>query len=136
MLDVMDELGLIPNATLHHFTHPLWFEDLGAFKKEENIAIFVEWSEMMFREFGGRIHLWATFNEPTVGGEGVRGGRGGGHTSRLMVWPLLGGRLRRCSGEGGAESEATAAPGVRTTTANCQPPTARSASPSWRSSRA
>ena len=26
MLDVMDELGLEPNATLHHFTHPMWFE--------------------------------------------------------------------------------------------------------------
>ena len=29
MLDVMDELGMEPNATLHHFTHPIWFEDAG-----------------------------------------------------------------------------------------------------------
>jgi len=24
-------------ATLHHFVHPMWFEELGAFEKEENI---------------------------------------------------------------------------------------------------
>lgn len=142
MLDAMDELGLEPNATLHHFTHPTWFEDLGGFSNEvpgregqasvvhglawdlcqrlwgpwihggvrvparawssgraargahgwahkgtqacltssrmcmhtcacawpaqENIPLFVEWSEFMFKEFGPRIKLWATFNEPSV----------------------------------------------------------------------
>ncbi len=66
MLDVMDELGLVPNATLWHFTHPIWFEDLGGFQKEENIPIFVEWSVAMFKMFHKRINLWATFNEPTV----------------------------------------------------------------------
>jgi len=65
MLDVMDELGIEPNATLHHFTHPIWFEDKGGFEKEENIEFFVEYSRIMFREFGKRIKLWATFNEPT-----------------------------------------------------------------------
>jgi hypothetical protein len=66
MLDVMEELGLEPNATLHHFTHPTWFEDLGAFRKEENIQLFVDWSVFMFREYGHRIRMWSTFNEPTV----------------------------------------------------------------------
>ena len=32
--------GLVPVVTLHHFTHPLWFEDLGGFEKEENIKYF------------------------------------------------------------------------------------------------
>mmetsp|Transcript_540 Transcript_540/g.1443 ORF Transcript_540/g.1443 Transcript_540/m.1443 type:complete len:547 (-) Transcript_540:1396-3036(-) len=65
MLDAMEELGLEPNATLHHFTHPTWFEDLGGFMDEANIPLFVEWSCFMFREFGPRIKLWSTFNEPT-----------------------------------------------------------------------
>mmetsp|Transcript_6320 Transcript_6320/g.13946 ORF Transcript_6320/g.13946 Transcript_6320/m.13946 type:complete len:545 (-) Transcript_6320:1206-2840(-) len=65
ILDALEELGMEPNATLWHFTHPLWFEDLGAFTKEENIALFVEYSRMVFKEFGSRIRLWATFNEPT-----------------------------------------------------------------------
>jgi beta-glucosidase/6-phospho-beta-glucosidase/beta-galactosidase len=66
MLDEMEALGLEPNATLHHFTHPTWFEDLGGFMNEENIPLFVEWSVFMYKEFGKRIRLWATFNEPTV----------------------------------------------------------------------
>ena len=66
MLDCMEENGLVPNATLHHFTHPVWFEDLGAFTKEENISIFVDWSRKMFELFRPRILLWCTFNEPTV----------------------------------------------------------------------
>ena len=46
MLDVMEELGIEPNATLHHFTHPVWFEDEGAFRNEENIAAFVNYSQV------------------------------------------------------------------------------------------
>ena len=46
MLDVMDELGMEPNATLHHFTHPIWFEDKGAFRHEENIAAFVNFAQV------------------------------------------------------------------------------------------
>lgn len=32
-----------PLATLHHFVHPQWFEELGAFEKQENIALFLKY---------------------------------------------------------------------------------------------
>ena len=35
--------------TLHHFAHPLWFEELGAFEKEENIPVFISFVETAFR---------------------------------------------------------------------------------------
>ena len=35
--------------TLHHFAHPLWFEKLGAFEKEENIPVFISFVETAFR---------------------------------------------------------------------------------------
>lgn len=66
MLDCMEEHGLEPNATLWHFVHPTWFDDLGGFTKEANIVHFVEWSKTAYRLFGQRIKLWATFNEPSV----------------------------------------------------------------------
>lgn len=66
MLDVMEAQGLEPMATLHHFVHPQWFEDIGAFTKSENCVIFAEYCEMAFKLFGKRVKLWATFNEPTV----------------------------------------------------------------------
>eukprot|EP01023_Acetabularia_acetabulum_P029263 TRINITY_DN27637_c0_g1_i7.p1 TRINITY_DN27637_c0_g1~~TRINITY_DN27637_c0_g1_i7.p1 ORF type:complete len:301 (-),score=33.71 TRINITY_DN27637_c0_g1_i7:448-1350(-) len=66
MIDYMKELGIEPNATLHHFTHPAWFDKLGGFEKEENIQLFVNYSVMMFEEFNSKVKLWCTFNEPTV----------------------------------------------------------------------
>ncbi|KIY97953.1 beta-glucosidase, partial [Monoraphidium neglectum] len=65
MLDSLERLGLEPNASLHHFTHPQWFEDLGGWEVEANIPIFVDWCIQAVELFGNRIHFWATFNEPT-----------------------------------------------------------------------
>jgi beta-glucosidase/6-phospho-beta-glucosidase/beta-galactosidase len=70
MLDCMAAADIEPNATLHHFTHPQWFEDLGGFEKEENIPLFVGWCVKAVELFGSRIHFWATFNEPTVSAAG------------------------------------------------------------------
>ena len=41
MIDMLIENNIIPVITLYHFTHPIWFDDLGAFEKEENIKIFI-----------------------------------------------------------------------------------------------
>ena len=41
-----------PNVTLHWFVHPQWFQEMGAFSKEANIAVWVEWAQEAFRLFG------------------------------------------------------------------------------------
>jgi len=67
--DLLDELiaaDIKPVVSLHHFTHPIWFEELGAFEKEENIHYFVDFAQRMVREYGNKVMLWATFNEPGV----------------------------------------------------------------------
>jgi len=58
--------GLVPVVTLHHFTHPLWFEDMGGFEKEENIKYFLEFSELIFNELSDVVQYWCTINEPAV----------------------------------------------------------------------
>ncbi|GMH39661.1 hypothetical protein BSKO_07559 [Bryopsis sp. KO-2023] len=65
LLDCMKENGLVAVATLHHFTHPGWFQDLGGFESDDSVPLFVNYSKFMFSEFGHRIRHWATFNEPT-----------------------------------------------------------------------
>ncbi len=55
-----------PMITLHHFSHPTWFEKLGAFDKEENVKYFVNFSKIVFKRYSDRVKLWATFNEPAV----------------------------------------------------------------------
>ncbi len=67
--DLINELkanGIEPMITLHHFTHPDWFERLGAFEKEENIKYFVRFSKLVFARYRKRVKLWVTLNEPNV----------------------------------------------------------------------
>jgi beta-glucosidase len=67
--DVVDSLlaaGIEPMVTLHHFCHPMWFEEKGAFEKEENIEDFVEFSARVFVALRGRVKYYCTLNEPAV----------------------------------------------------------------------
>ena len=68
-ISVCDSLlanGIQPMVTLHHFTHPMWFEEKGAFAKEENIIHFVRFSEIVFETLKSRVKHWCTINEPAV----------------------------------------------------------------------
>lgn len=65
--DLCDELirnGITPMITLHHFTHPQWFEKKGAFEQEKNIAYFVRFCVRMFEALQDKVKLWCTINEP------------------------------------------------------------------------
>jgi beta-glucosidase len=66
---VIDELlanGIEPMVTLHHFTDPIWFEEQGAFLRENSPDIFAAFVEKVVRRLGSRVKLWCTINEPTV----------------------------------------------------------------------
>lgn len=65
-VDALLAAGIVPMITLHHFDHPIWFEDKGAFEKEENIKYFVRFSQEVFRVLGSKVPLWCTINEPTI----------------------------------------------------------------------
>lgn len=66
VLDAMHAAGMDPMVTLHHFTHPLWFEDMGSFEKADNLHHLVRFAERMFREYASKVSLWCTINEPAV----------------------------------------------------------------------
>lgn len=68
-IDVCQKLienNIEPMVTLHHFTHPLWFEQLGAFEKKENIKYFVRFSKKIFEALSDKVKLWCTLNEPNI----------------------------------------------------------------------
>ena len=58
--------GITPVVTLHHFTNPLWFEDMGAFENEANIRYFVRFSQRVFDSLKDHVAIWCTINEPAV----------------------------------------------------------------------
>jgi len=67
--DLCDSLlknNITPVVTLHHFTHPIWFEKIGAFEKRKNIDHFIEYSEYAFNNLKDLVPIWCTINEPSV----------------------------------------------------------------------
>lgn len=64
--DSLIKAGISPMVTLHHFEHPLWFEQMGGFEKEQNIAHFVQFSEVIYTALKDRVTYWCTINEPAV----------------------------------------------------------------------
>ncbi|KAK9837706.1 hypothetical protein WJX74_003498 [Apatococcus lobatus] len=66
IFDSIRRHGMEPVVTLYHFVHPSWFETLGGFLKASNIQLFVGYAAAMYREFGSKVRMWITFNEPGV----------------------------------------------------------------------
>ena len=66
LIDALLENDIMPMVTLHHFVHPLWFENMGGFTQEENLPYFVRYCMNVFERFGDRVPFWCTINEPTV----------------------------------------------------------------------
>ncbi|ADU28569.1 GH1 family beta-glucosidase [Evansella cellulosilytica] len=63
----IDELianDIEPMATLYHWDLPQALQDKGGWGSRETIDAFVEYAELMFKEFNGKIKYWITFNEP------------------------------------------------------------------------
>jgi beta-glucosidase len=50
-------------ATLHHFTHPNWFEKKGAFGKRENLRYFERHVERIAAATAPYVDLWTLINE-------------------------------------------------------------------------
>ncbi len=64
--DALIAAGIQPTVTLHHFTHPHWFDVIGGFEKEINITYFVRFCKVVFSRLNNKVALWYTINEPTV----------------------------------------------------------------------
>lgn len=58
--------GIVPLVTLHHFVEPLWFSQLGGFKRQSNIRYFVEYAVNVYRHLAPYIDHVVTFNEASV----------------------------------------------------------------------
>ena len=66
MIDSLIAKGIEPMITLHHFSHPAWFEEKGGFYRRENISYFTNYCAKIFPYFCDRVKKWCTVNEPDV----------------------------------------------------------------------
>ncbi|MBD3320560.1 MAG: family 1 glycosylhydrolase [Chitinivibrionales bacterium] len=65
-LDILERLrknSIAPFVTLHHFTHPLWFEKKGGFHNRDNIRYFERFVEYIVSKTAHLVESWNVFNE-------------------------------------------------------------------------
>jgi beta-glucosidase len=66
MLDALHQRGIRPMVCLHHFTHPLWFEQKSAFLGSGAADRFEAFTRYVVSGLGDLCRDWVTFNEPNV----------------------------------------------------------------------
>jgi len=65
IIDILNENGIAPMLTLHHFTHPLWFIKRYPWHESDSIKKFMHFVERIVDALEG-VNYWITFNEPYV----------------------------------------------------------------------
>ena len=65
-IEYMISKGIRPMLTIHHFTNPLWFEDMGGFTNKRSVDIFMNFAERVIDALGDLVEDYITINEPNV----------------------------------------------------------------------
>jgi len=65
-LEAVLRRGIQPMVSLHHFTHPRWFERQGGFLNPKAPQQFERFTRQVVAALGDLCQHWVTFNEPNV----------------------------------------------------------------------
>lgn len=68
ILTAMRDAGITPMVTLHHFSNPMWFVELGGWADPGAPARFLPFVERSVSYLADLCDLWCTINEPNVYG--------------------------------------------------------------------
>ena len=63
MFETLKKRNIKLCLTLHHFSHPQWFEEKGEFRKRENADLFLRHLEFLIPKIAPYVDLWNIFNE-------------------------------------------------------------------------
>ena len=55
-----------PVVTLHHFTNPAWFSELGGWEAQKAEESFIRFVDHVVRALAAYVRYWITINEPTI----------------------------------------------------------------------
>lgn len=69
LVDGLLEAGIDPMITLFHWDLPQALQDQGGWANRETAYHFEVYARTLFERFRGRVHKWATHNEPIVVGQ-------------------------------------------------------------------
>lgn len=65
-IEKLIEAGIKPLVTLHHFSNPLWLEDIGSWVNHEVVGLFERYVQYVVTYLGDIVSDWITINEPNV----------------------------------------------------------------------
>ena len=63
LLELLQASGIQVFITLHHFTHPLWFDQLGAFSKKDNLRYFERYLSFLLPKIAPYASGWNVIKE-------------------------------------------------------------------------
>jgi beta-glucosidase len=66
LLDSLEQAGIRPFPTLHHWDLPLALDEAGGWSNRDCALWFADYAHTLFQAFGTRISQWSTLNEPWV----------------------------------------------------------------------
>jgi len=66
VLQALVDRNIQPMVTLHHFTEPVWFRDIGSWKNPKSPEIFAPYCRKVAEELSDFDIIWNTINEPMV----------------------------------------------------------------------
>lgn len=70
-LQMLIDYDIRPIVTLHHFSNPIWFEDMGGWANPQSVKCFVRFAKKAVETLGDLVAEWVTINEPNVYLEGT-----------------------------------------------------------------
>lgn len=65
-IQILKKNNILPFVTLHHFSHPIWFEEKKGFLKKKNIIYFIKYVKYITTKLKGLVSDYCTINEPNV----------------------------------------------------------------------
>ena len=66
MISALIERNIQPVICLHHFAHPVWFEEEGAFLSADCVNDYLRFVKFVVSELCDLCNTWLTFNEPNI----------------------------------------------------------------------